>query len=217
MHILHKNLISILLVIVFVMLVSPASGMERRRDQFIKEPGYYIIPVPIVLPGIGDALAVLGVISNAHDSYTDYAGFVIAGDIEGFGATASDIHLINKTLIAEVAAQDLSKVQIFSYNGRGMQTDKDDYSILELDSVQTATARLRGSFYDRMFEIQALGIKNEYHLASLRDNDGNLIMDTRDSEESEVQVYNVSLQLDWTDGLPGSTQRGALRYFTLVD
>lgn len=195
----NKYFILVLQAILLSIFFSAAHGMERRRDQFIKEPGHYVIPVPIIYPGIGDALAVLGVISNAHNSYTDYAGFVIGGDIEGFGAAASDIHLIDKTLIAEVAAQDLSKVTIFSYNARGMQTNKDDYSILELDSIKTAIARLRGSFYDRMFEIQGLAIKNEYHLVGLRDKDGNLIMDTRDSEPSANQIYNVSLQLDWTD------------------
>lgn len=206
----NKCFIQILQAVLLVTFFSSAYGMERRRDQFIKEPGHYIIPLPISLPGIGDALSVLGVISNANDSYTDYAAFVLAGDIEGFGATVTDLHLIDRTLTAEVAMQKIGKVAINSYDSRGMQDDKDDFSILELDEAQTVTARLRGIFYDRMIEFQALAIQNEYHLANLRNKDGNLILDTSGSETNKGQVYSVSMQLDWTDDF--QDPRKGIRY-----
>lgn len=199
-----------LLVVLLLMSVAPANAMERRRDQFAKEPGHYIVPAPISYPGIGDAFVLLGVASNAHDSYTDYAGFLITGDIEGFGGVATDMHLIDKTLIGEVAASRLSKVAVVSYNGRGMETDKDDYGIFEFDDVKTTAARLKGTFYDRMFEIQAQTIKNQVHLTSLRDSEGNLILDTHDSEASENQYYIISFQLDWTDDYQDPRQ--GLRY-----
>jgi len=196
----HKRIfIQLLQTVLLISFVVPSQAMERRRDQFTKEPGHYLVPAPISYPGVGDAVALLGVISNVNDSYTDFAGFVIVGDIEGIGAVVTDMHLIDKTLIGEVAMQNLSKVAINNHNGRGMETDKDDYSILEVDDVNTLTARLRGTFYDRMLEVSGLIVKNEYHLASLRDKDGNLILDASGSEASESQFYTIGLQLDWTD------------------
>ncbi len=182
-----------------IALVSDLAAMERRRDQFSKEPGHYIVPTPISYPGIGDAVILLGVDSNAHDSYTDYAGFIVSGDIEGFGAVATDMHLIDRMLIGEVTASRLSQVAVISYNGRGMETNQDDHSILEYDDVKTVSARLKGSFYDRMLEVQAQTIKNEVHLTSLRDREGNLLLDARDSEASKGQYYTLGFQFDWTD------------------
>lgn len=191
--------LSFLQVILLIMFVSPASAMERRRDQFFKEDGHYIVPVPYSYPGIGEGVLLLGVYANAFDTYTDFAGFVIGGDVEGFGAVVTDVHLVDRTLLAEFATQKLSKVAVFNYNGRGMDTDKDDYSILDVDNVETLTTRLRGTFFERMLEISGLVVQNEYHLAALRDRDGNLIFDASDSENTDFQYYTLTMQLDWTD------------------
>lgn len=199
MSILHKLCIFILQLILLVTFVSPSTAMERRRDQFIKEHGHYIVPVPISYPGLGEAVALGGVYANAHDTYTDYAGFIIGGDIEGFGLAASDMHLIDRTLIAEVGTERLSKITVFNYNGRGMESDKDDYGLIELDDIRSEVARLRSSFYDRMLEAQVLVVDNQYHLAALRDKDGNLIQDTSDSETIDSRYFMLGLQLDWTD------------------
>ncbi len=185
--------------ILFVVFASPSTAMERRRDQFIKEPGHYIVPVPISYPGIGEGLAVIGVNANAHDTYTDYAAFALAGDFEGFGGVITDLHLIEKTLIAELAAEKLSKAAIFSYNGRGMDSGKDDYMILEIDNVESTIARLRGTFQSRMFEVQTLLVDNKIHLTSLRDRNGNLVEDMSTSQEINERFVMLDFQIDWTD------------------
>lgn len=195
----YKALVLFLQIVLLVSFVSPANAIERRRDQFAKEPGHYIIPMPYSLPGIGEGFLVAGTVNNVHDSYTDYIGFVITGDLQGAGAIAKDIHLIDKTLIADVFVQKISKATVRNYNGRGMTSGKDDYSLLEIDNAQYLASRFTGTFYDRMFEIGAAAFKGESHLAALRDKDGNLIRDTSGSEPEEFYFYTASIQFDWTD------------------
>ena len=210
MSILSKSFLLLLQLVLLVVFTSPCTAMDRRRDQFIKEPGHYIVAVPISYPGIGEGFAAIGVNANAHDSYTDYAAFALAGDFEGFGAVATDIHLIEKRLIAEVAAQKLSKAAIFSYNTRGMNNHKDDYNIIELDDIEATIARLTGAFNQRMFEVQALMVKQSAHASALRNRDGSLIQDTRDSASVEYDFLMLETQLDWTDDY--QDPRKGLRY-----
>lgn len=195
----YKALVLFLQMVLLVSSISPANAMERRRDQFAKEPGHYIIPMPYSLPGIGEGFLVAGTVNNAHDSYTDYIGFVITGDLQGAGAIAKDMHLIDKTLIADVFVQKISKVTVRNYNGRGMDSGKDDYSLLEIDNAQYLASRFTGTFYDRMFEVGMGAFKAESHLASIRDKDGNLIEDTSSSEPQEFYFYTANIQFDWTD------------------
>jgi len=199
MSVLMKISLILLQTVLFVSFLSTANAMERRRDQFAKDPGHYIIPMPYSLPGVGEGFLVAGTVNNAHDSYTDYIGFIITGDLEGAGAIAKDMHLINERLIADVFVQTISKAMVRNYNGRGMTSGKDDYSLLEIDDAQYVASRFTGTFHDRMFEIGVAAFKGESHLAALRDRDGNLILDTRNSEPDEFYFYTASIQFDWTD------------------
>ena len=199
MRVLHKGWFVFLHTVLLVVLMTPADAMERRRDQFTKQPGHYIIPMPYSLPGVGEGFLLAGTVNNAHDSYTDYIGFVISGDLQGVGAIAKDMHLIEQTLIADVFVQSISKAVIRNYNGRGMNSGKDDYSLLEIDNARYMASRFTGTFQDRMIEIGAATFKGESHLASIRDRDGHLIQDTSNSEPEEFYFYTASLQFDWTD------------------
>jgi len=179
-------------------LLNDVSGLERRRDQFSKEPGHYIIPMPYSLPGVGEGLMLGGAINNAHDGYTDYIGFVITGDLEGTGLIAKDIHLINERLIADVYVQQLDKATIRNYNGRGMTSSRDDYSLVEFQDTRYTAARLTGTFYDRMLEINGAILQTESNLASLRDKNGELIQESS-AEGEEYNIYTAGITLDWTD------------------
>lgn len=65
--------------------------MERRRDQFTKEPGYYIVPMPYSLPGIGEGFLVGAYFNNIYDTHSDVIGFVLGGAIRD-----NDGHLIQE-------------------------------------------------------------------------------------------------------------------------
>ncbi len=198
MSYLQKALTIILQIILFVSFITPANAMERRRDQFAKEPGHYIVPMPYSVPGLGQGL-LLGVLAtNAHDSYTDYFGVITTGDIEGIGAGIVDMHLINERLIAAVIVSKTNKAQIANYASRGMTSSKDDYILLDLQNIRFAATELTGTFYDRMLEISTGAMQGEGNVSRIRDKNGEVIQET-DGETNEFVGYFVNIAIDWTD------------------
>jgi len=179
--------------------ISAANAVERRRDQFSKAPGYYIIPMPYSLPGIGEGF-LLGVsYTNMNDTHSDVIGFALGGAIEGAGILSIDNHLIKNHLIFDVGLQRLSQVSVQSYSSRGMSGSKDDYTILELNDTEYYSMRLTGTWLDRMLEVYGGAIEGESRLGAIRDNDGNLILNTSNAVTDSPTVYNLGFRLDWTD------------------
>jgi len=179
--------------------VADAAALERRRDQFSKDPGYYIIPMPYSLPGIGEGL-LLGVsYNNINDTHSDVIGFALGGAIEGAGLVSIDNHLIKDRLIADVSFQNLSKLTVQSYNSRGMSGSEDDFTILELKDSVYYSMRLTGTWFDRMLEVYGGALEGQSNLDAIRDNDGNLIQEAINADENSSTVYTLGLRLDWTD------------------
>lgn len=191
-----------IVVIVFALAylaMSTANAMERRRDQFSKEPGYYIVPMPYSLPGIGEGFLVGASFNNINDTHSDVIGFVLGGAIVGAGLVSIDNHLIKDRLILDVGLQNLSQVSVQSYNSRGMSGAEDDFSILELQDAQYYSMRLTGTWLDRMLEVYGGAIEGESRLSAIRDNDGNLIQTASNAATNSPTVYTLGLRLDWTD------------------
>lgn len=186
-----------------------ADAMERRRDQFPKEPGHYIIPLPYSLPGIGKGLLVGGLATNAHDSYTDYFGIIVTGDVEGIAAGAVDMHLIDKRLIADVIVSKTNKAQIVNYADRGMTSSKDDYILIDVQDARAAVAGLTGTFYNRMLDISAGAIQVESSVSRIRDKNGEVIQEAS-NETNEFVVLFIGITLDWTDDY--NDPRKGIRY-----
>lgn len=176
-----------------------AQALERRRDQFSKEPGYYIIPFPYNLPGIGKGLVVGAAYNNIADTHSDLIGFVIGGDLQGVGALSLDNHLIPKRLILDLSAQHLSKAAVRNYNSRGMASSPDDYTVLSLKDNDYYAARLTGTWWERRVEVYGGTLYGRNHLEAIRDKDGNIIQTTSGATETSSTLYTLGLRLDWTD------------------
>lgn len=189
----------LLVVVMLITFVGNTQAMERRRDQFIKQHGHYIIPMPYSLPGIGDGLLLAGTYNNAHDSYTDYIGFVLTGDLQGFGAIAKDVHLVPRTLIADFSYQRINNGTVNSFNTRGMANGENDYTLLDFEDNDYSAVRLTATFYDRMFELNAAALNGKGTLVRIRDKDGNLIQDANGASDNKYTVYTLGMVFDWTD------------------
>ncbi len=195
----HRRLFSSLLLILLAgplaiqIAGADISIPERRKAQFSKGEGRYIIPSPYSIPGLGDGLLVAGALTNLNDSYADYYGFAATGDIEGYGFFATELHLIDRTLILDLSANSFSKATAQVYPARGMDTDADDYVLAELDRNDFTGARLTYTLYDRRLEFYTLAYRNESSLAAIRDRDGNLIQYAidADADTSENITYGI--------------------------
>lgn len=179
--------------------ISDASGIERRRDQFQGQPGYYIVPVPYRLTGIGEGVIFLGAALNVADTNADVYGFGFTGDLEGYGAGALDMHLVPRTLIFDVTTERINKATLTSYSKRGMDTDKDDYTLVDLGDIEFNLARLTATFFERRLEVYGMGYEVASQLEGIRQRDGTLILDVQDPERDSMQHVAIGARLDLTD------------------
>ena len=172
---------------------------ERRKDQFPSSPGYAVFPYPYSLPGIGEGLGLVGGWMNIEESYTDAYGILLGGDVEGVATGVSDIHIIPETLIFDLGYSNISKVQIMSFSGRGMETDKNDFRLLELSDAEFFGGRLTATFLNRRLEFSTAWYKGASQLESIRDKDGNIIVDAEDSSREWREMTILGVRLDLTD------------------
>ena len=178
---------------------SEAAMPERRRPQFQKESGYYIIPTPYSLPGIGQGLALGAVVTNISDTYTDAYGFALTGDLAGFGGAVADIHLIPETLILDLNAENLNRARVTNYSQRGMKSEKDDFTLLDLGNINFYGVRLTSTFFDRRIEIYGSGYTSSSRLERIRDNSGKTILEAENPESGSSQTYVLGTRVDITD------------------
>src|SRR5512135_2332674 len=92
---------------------------DRRKDQFSKEPGYYVFPMPYSIPGVGAGAGVVGMALNVADSHTDLFGYVLGGGLTGEGVGVADCHLVPETLILDLTGVRFGESTITSFKGRG--------------------------------------------------------------------------------------------------
>lgn len=176
-----------------------ADAMDRRRDQFQTQTGYYVFPAPYSLPGIGDGWAVVGVVPNVAETHTDIFGYVLGGDLEGIGLTVSDVHLMEKRLIFDITGSTFNKVSLQAYNSRGMSGDEDDFILMEMDDNDFLGGRMTATFYDRMLEFYAMGYTGGWHMSAIRDNEGELIQTTLSADIENYRAYAIGSRIDYTD------------------
>jgi len=194
--VIRNNLFFILLASCFL---PEASAIERRKDQFSKEPGYYFVPFPYSLPGIGEGLILGGAYNNIADTPSDFIGFILTGDLEGAGFVSLDNHLIENRLILDINGQYLSKAAVRNYNQRGMSGDKDDYSVLDIEDNAFYGLRLTGTWYERMFELYGGLLLGETNLKEIKDRDGKLLQTASGATNNESTLYALGVRFDLTD------------------
>jgi hypothetical protein len=178
---------------------SDLGAPERRRDQFPKEYGYAIFPYPYSLPGIGSGLSLIAGALNIGDSYTDAYGIVFGGDVKGGAVGVGDLHLLPRRLILDVGYSSLSRAAFQSYSQRGMNTGKDDFSIAELGDSEYFGGRATATFFDRRFELYAAWFASASKLKSIRDKDGNLILEAQDPPRDSGHTTIFGTRFDLTD------------------
>jgi hypothetical protein len=172
---------------------------ERRHDQFLTDPGYYIVPTPYSIPGLGSGLILVGAMTNIQETHADAYGFAATGDIKGFGLFGTEVHLVEKKLILDLSVTSFDKATSQVYRQRGMLTSKDDYVLAELDRSDFTGARLTWTAFDRRFEFYGLVYRNKARLAAIRDRDGNLIQAAVDSNLNQSDSFTYGIRLDLTD------------------
>jgi hypothetical protein len=195
--------------------VSPASSAEqafssfpeRRKAQFQTSFGYALFPYPYNIPGIGGGIGLVGGAMNIANTYTDAYGIAFSGDVEGVAAGVADMHLIPRTLVLDLGFGGVSKATFQSYAARGMNTAKEDYRLIEIGNSENYGGRLTATFLDRRIEMYGGWYESASKLRSIRDKDGNIILQAQDAARVRRISTFVGTRFDMTDDY-GDPRRG---------
>lgn len=176
-----------------------AQLIERRKPQFTTNEGYLLIPAPYSLKGIGDGVAFAGVYYNLFSTTTDIFVNYLTGDLQGLGAGITELHIVPKRLFLDVTYQDLKDAVFESYAKRGMDEDRGDYTLVEIENMTFVASRMTLSFKERMFELYLQANYGRYDINSLKDSEGNLIAIAGENAGDDFIEYGAGLMLDVTD------------------
>lgn len=184
----------------FVINVSYVNAIERKRDQFSKNNNYIVVPAPYSVPGIGQGFLLIAYAGNVFNGYTDLFITKTAGDVEGLFYAVRDLHLIDERLYFEMFSGDIDKAAVASYKQRGMDSDQNEYNILESSDITFRGGSTTLSYFDRMFE---LSFQYAYGAASFNrilDKDGNVIAEGTE-QKHEFSRHMYTMTIDYTDDL----------------
>lgn len=177
----------------------PAQAVERRRDQFLTEPAFLIVPFPFNVPGIGRGIAITGLAANVADTTTDLFGIIITGDVSGTIATLDEFHIVDENLILSLSLRKIDKAVVNSYESRGIDSNPDNFNLLELSRADGQGIALCFCFFQRMVELTFGQEMDSSRIDRLRDSDGNIIGEFDRPITGEETTRSVGLLLDFTD------------------
>ena len=199
-HILMSNSFSclkkIFLSILLLMLVMEFSyAVERRRDQFGKDFGYFLFPLFVQIPGIGSASGAGASFLNLFESDLDLTAVRLSGDFEVEVTTILDLHLIPEFLILDATTYKY-RVATTEYD-RGLKSDKDEFVLPEMEG-QSNLGQLTMSFAEREFEIFYRYERGQRNQIRVLDNDENEFPNIN-TDSYQVGMDQVGMILDLTD------------------
>ena len=169
--------------------------VERRRDQFGKDFGYFIYPIASEIPGLGTAAGGGVTLLNMFGTDADFTGFKLQGDFDVHGYTFLDLHLIKNLLVLDVG--DFGFHVVPTVYKRGITSSPTETIHPEVTG-RYKLAQFTLTMGERLFEAYWRPMKGRFRLNSLRDRDGNLfpVLDASEHEARQVTVGGI---LDNTD------------------
>lgn len=172
---------------------------DRRKIQFSTDRGYYVFPMPFSIPGVGVGFGAMGIGMNLGGTYTDVFGFALAGDLSGWGGGVTDVHIVPRTVILDLTSFNFGKSTIASYQKRGMETGKHDFSYIQFEEYGFSGGRLTVSFADRKFEVYGGGYLIGAQPDAVLDQNGNTLQETSGAPTYRTKVYGAGVRTDLTD------------------
>lgn len=172
-------------------------GVERRQSQFENTPGYIALPAPYNYPGIGGGLMLLGYGGNIFKTPVDAYVIALTGDVSGVIASVDEIFLYPEHFFLTYQELNISQYGINMYSTRGMDSDKDDYTIAVGDKYTFRTLTGTFTFFERQLEFGYFHLNESGRMTETRDPDGNLIYENEQSFKGTRWGFN--LLFDWTD------------------
>ncbi len=172
-----------------------AEVVERRRDQFGRDFGYYVYPIVGEVPGLGKAAGVGASVLNMGGTDADFTGYYVRGDIKATGAALLDYHVLPKRLIFDVGYNDF-RVASTSYN-RGINSDPNDIIRPKVEGMYVL-GQMTLTFDERRYEAFIRGLSGRSRLLDVLDKNGQAFAGV-DTSWRKGDFISVGGSLDLTD------------------
>lgn len=174
--------------------------IERRKDQNPTQPAYLVVPLPYSKPGIGEGVTLLGTLTNVGETTADITGLLVGGDAEGAIVNGSDVPLYTDILFLNFYLQNIDKAAVNNYSIRGINnTDKDDFTLLELSLARELNFELNLSFFERRLNLYYSYNDGKFQVDRIKDNNGNLITELSEPYIVRETRDHFRFSLDFTD------------------
>lgn len=190
-----QRLLALLLGLVLAWPALTLAKVERRKDQFGKDFGYYVYPIAGEIPGLGTAQGMGASVLNMGGTDADVTGYYLEGDFRAKGIAFLDLQWIPKRLIFDVGYNDYFVAPI-SYQ-RGLDSDPDNYIQPKVEG-QYLMGQVTLSFYERRYEAFLRAFNGKERLHSILDPEGNAFSDV-DTSWHYGSSFSVGGSVDWTD------------------
>lgn len=188
---------SFFMVLMFLMISLDASALEveRRRDQFGKDFGYFVYPLVSEIPGLGNASGAGASVQNMFGTDADFTGFYLDGGFKASGYALLDAHIVPRYLIVDAGYYDF-KVAPIAYR-RGIDSDPNDYILPKVEGYY-GIAQVTLSLWERMFEAYYRALQGSMRLLEVCDKDGKAF-EAIDTDWHGAHVDSIGAIIDWTD------------------
>lgn len=184
--------------LMLLMLFSGASYaelVERRKDQFGRDFGYYVYPIVGEIPGIGRAAGFGASVLNMGDGDTDFTGYYVRGDFKATGAALLDYHIVPQRLLFDVGYNDYL-VAATAYS-RGIASDPTDVIYPKAEGAYVL-GQMTLTFDQRRYEYYARVLSGRNRLLEVLDKDKQAFAGV-DTGWKSGQSYSLGFSFDLTD------------------
>lgn len=171
------------------------AAVERRKDQFGRDFGYYLYPIVGEIPGLGKAAGAGASVLNIVGNDTDFTGYYVSGDFEAKGAALLDYHLLPQRLILDLGYNDYLVAPI-AYD-RGINSDPDDVIHPKAEG-RYLLGQLTYTYDERHYEIFIRALTGRERLHEILDKDGKAFAGV-DTEWKKGTLYSIGGSIDLTD------------------
>jgi outer membrane protein assembly factor BamA len=171
------------------------AAVERRKDQFGKDFGYYVYPILGEIPGLGSAAGAGASVLNIAGTDTDFTGYYLNGDFRAKGAALLDYQLLPRRLVLDAGYNDYAVAPI-GYE-RGIDSDPNDVIYPKAEGAYEI-AQMTLTFDQRRYEFYTRVLAGRERLIEILDKDGNAFAGVDTSWDSGHSV-SLGATVDLTD------------------
>lgn len=184
---------------ILILAAGRLAAFERRQEQFKSNGSYLILPAPYSAPGVGQGIVYTALAANIADTYVDVWAMRATGAAEGYMLGLYDLFPLTDVLYFDFHKIMVSKVAFNNYSARGIETEKDDYTILQYNQMDENFGSVRLTLFERRAEAYMEYMRTEATIKKILDNEGEVQTEFEDPSSQSVEQTKTGFRLDITD------------------